>query len=226
MQALASTALKPYARPRSAMTRTCSVLLLIALAGCSKKPEPESTAIPWASAPSAPAASPHAPAATAAPTTAPPEPEEKIVWTAPPNWQRLHSNSQVRKAWYRIPPVSAGEKDAADLMVYYFGQNQGGDSEANIQRWIGQFPDAKPNSIKRGQRSANGLKQTTVEVEGTYTTGPMSPNAQAPKANYALIAAVIETPVGSYFFKLTGPKKEVDIARKDFYALLESVRQS
>jgi hypothetical protein len=208
------------------MTRTHSILILVALAACSRKPEPEKQTAPWASAPTAAPVSPHGAAATAPTTTAPPQPDEKIVWNAPPNWQRLHSNSQVRKAWYRIPPVTEGEKDAADLMVYYFGQNQGGDSEANIQRWIGQFPDAKPNSVKRGQRTANGLKQTTVEVEGTYTTGPMSPNAQAPTTNYALIAAVVETPIGSYFFKLTGPKKEVDIARKDFYAMLESVRQS
>jgi hypothetical protein len=197
-------------------------LLLAFLASCSRKPEPESTAIPWASATatSAPTAA-LAPAPTEA---APAAATEKIVWTSPPSWQRLPSNSQMRKAWYRVP--SAAGSDAAEVMVFYFGQHEGGGSEANIQRWIGQFPDAKPADVKRTERTANAMKQTVVEVEGTFTVGAMATAPSPPKPNYALVAAVVETPAGSYFFKMTGPKKAVEGARSGFFSLLDSVHPS
>jgi hypothetical protein len=149
---------------------------------------------------------------------------DKIAWTPPDNWQRLPSNSRMRKAWYRIPP--SGSDEATEVMVFYFGQHEGGDSEANIQRWISQFPDAKPADIKRSERTTNGMKQRIVEVEGTFAAGPMAQPPSAPKGNYGLVAAVVETPGGSYFFKMTGPKKGIETAKRGFYALLDSVRPS
>lgn len=205
------------------MNRTLAVALL-ALAACSRKPEPESNPTPWASATSAasaPAQQPGEPAALA-PTGA--AATDKVVWTAPANWQRLPSNSRMRRAWYRIP--AGGSEEAAEVMVFYFGQHEGGDPEANIQRWIGQFPDAKPADIKRSERSSNGMKQRIVEVEGTYAAGPMAQPPSPPKPNFGLIAAVVETPAGSYFFKMTGPKKNVETARSSFFSLLESVHST
>jgi hypothetical protein len=210
------------------MTRTLVMCFLLA-AACSRKAEPESQPIPWASTASPAATTPTSSAsagAAAVPAPLPPPapaPSERILWNAPPNWQRLHSNSQVRKAWYRIPPLGsdAGE---AEMMIFYFGEHEGGGSEANIQRWVGQFADAKPSDVKRGQRTANGMKQTTVEVQGTYAPAPMAGPAGPPKPNYALLAAVVDTPAGSWFFKLTGPRKTVEASRGDFYLLLDSVR--
>jgi len=203
------------------MNRTL-VVALLALSACSRKREPESNPTPWASATtaaSAPAQPPAEPAASAGTSAAA---ADKVVWTAPANWQRLPSNSRMRRAWYRVP--ASGSDEGAEVMVFYFGQHEGGDPEANIQRWIGQFPDAKPADIKRSERTSNGMKQRIVEVEGTYSAGPMAQPAAAPKSNYGLVAAVVETPAGNYFFKMTGPKKSVEGARSSFYSLLESVR--
>jgi hypothetical protein len=226
LQTLASAPGTPYARLRSAMIRNLPCLLLLALAAaCSRKqPEPESHPIPWASATPAPAPSAHASApdrGSEALTT----PAERIVWNAPPDWIRMHSNSQVRKGWYKVPAISP-DTEKADVTIFYFGEHEGGDSEANIQRWIGQFGDTKPANIKRAERSANGMKQTTVEVEGTFKGGGMPGSAEPPKPNFRLVGAVVETPVGSYFFKMSGPKKAVESARSGFYALLDSVRKS
>lgn len=58
--------------------------------------------------------------------------------------------------------------------------------------------------------TVNGLKVSTVDVLGNYSGG-MSMDS-APKDNksiYRLRGAVIETPTGSYFVKLTGPEKTV-----------------
>jgi hypothetical protein len=40
-----------------------------------------------------------------------------------------------------------------------------------------------------------------------------------------MLAAVVETPAGSYFFKLTGPQRTVESARSAFMMLLDSVNQ-
>jgi hypothetical protein len=52
----------------------------------------------------------------------------------------------------------------------------------------------------------------------------MTPGASAsPKADYAMIAAFVETPLGSYFFKLTGPAKTVTSRQDGYFTLLDSV---
>jgi hypothetical protein len=43
------------------------------------------------------------------------------------------------------------------------------------------------------------------------------------KPNFRMIAAVVETPAGSYFFKLTGPNRTVEAARSAYVTLLDSV---
>jgi hypothetical protein len=195
--------------------------MVFALA-CSKKPdEPaETRAAPAASAPSSPAV---APAATAAAGSASGAAGE-IAWTDPPGWPRLPSSSPMRKATYKVP-AAAGDGDDGEVAVFYF-RGEGGSTEANIQRWIGQFPDSKPADAKRTQRNVKGMSQTIVEVEGTYSSGmPGGPNTpSSPKPGYRLIGAVVETPAGPYFFKLTGPKKTIEAARGTFLTMLDSVK--
>jgi hypothetical protein len=137
----------------------------------------------------------------------------------PAGWQKVPSSSPMRKATYRVP---AKDGEDAEMAVFYF-KGEGGSTEANIQRWIGQFPDAKPSEVKRSQRTVGTTTQTIVEVTGTYASG-MPGGSATPKSGYRLIGAVVETPVGPYFFKLTGPKKTVDAARDSFFGMLDSVK--
>ena len=196
-----------------------SVLMLsLALAGCSRKAEPDA-------APSEPA-KPSVAAGSATPSKPPSAPTSlhEVTWTDPPGWQRIAPSSSMRKATYKIPAAPKDPEDA-EMAVFYFGQGEGGATEANIQRWIGQFADVKPSDVKRVERTPSGMKQTIVEVEGTYSGG-MPGQQSAPKPNYRLIGAVVETPAGSYFFKLTGPKKTVDGARGAYLTLLDSIKSS
>jgi hypothetical protein len=199
------------------------------LSACSRTPEPAENQSPSAEL-KAPAASAPAPTATApAPAAAAgdnrpagPTPGE-IVWIDPAGWQKVAPSSPMRKATYKVP---AAPKDPEDgEMAVFFFRGEGGGTEANIQRWIGQFPDAKPADVKRSQRTAGGLNQTIVEVEGTFSSG-MPGGSSSPKTQYRLIGAVVETPAGPYFFKLTGPKKTVGAARDAFYKMLDSVKSS
>ena len=135
----------------------------------------------------------------------------------------MPSASPMRKATYKVP-ATAKDADDGELAVFYF-RGEGGSTEANIQRWISQFSGAGPSDVKRSQRNVRGMNQTVVEVEGTYASG--MPGAPAtPKAHYRLLGAVVETPAGPYFFKLTGPAKTINAARDAYLAMLDSVRSS
>jgi hypothetical protein len=128
----------------------------------------------------------------------------------------------MRKASYRIAPAP-GNDDAAELAVFQF-PGQAGGIEANIERWVGQFSERKPEKVQPVRRSVNGLTQHIVEIErGTYSSG-MPGGPTTPKAGWAMIAAIVESTDGNWFFKLTGPQKTVESARVEMMKLLEGVR--
>jgi hypothetical protein len=128
----------------------------------------------------------------------------------------------MRKASYEIPHAPSDTEDG-ELTVFYFGPGQGGSIEANVDRWIRQFNGIKPEDVKRGDRKAGELVAHTVEIQnGSFASGMPGAPAVA-KAGYSLLGAIVETPSGPYFFKLTGPDKTVAAAHKAFYGLLDSV---
>jgi hypothetical protein len=184
--------------------------------GCKKTPEPTSKAGPslLGSAPAAPR--------SAAPATVAQAPVE-ISWVDPPGWTRSARPSPMRKATYVIPHAP-GDKDDAELGVFYFGPGGGGGIDANVDRWVKQFSDVTLDKVKRADRSANGLVEHTVEIDsGTFNANSMGQGQARLKTGYALLGAIVESPGGMYFFKLTGPEKTVAVARAPFYALLDSV---
>ena len=141
----------------------------------------------------------------------------ELRYKAPDGWQAEKPNSNMRAAQYKLPKAEGDNADA-ELVLYYFGQGQGGSAQANIDRWLNQMQQPDGSSSKEKAKiettSVNGLPVTTVDVTGKYNGGMASP-AAAPSAtpadmsNYRMRAAIIETPKGSYFVKLTGPQKTV-----------------
>lgn len=132
----------------------------------------------------------------------------------------------MRTAQFALPRA-AGDAQDADLVVYYFG-GSGGTVEANIERWLGQMlqPDGKPSKAvaQRQKQSVNGLAVTLVDVSGTYVA-EMTPGAaeRHNSPNFRLRAAVIETPNGPYFIKLTGPARTIAAHDQAFEQFLSSV---
>jgi hypothetical protein len=146
-----------------------------------------------------------------------------VTFTAPDGWVVEKTSSNMRVAQYKLPKSDSDTEDAS-LVLYYFGQGQGGATQANIDRWISQIHQADGSDSKDKAKSetltVNGLKVTMVDVSGTYSA-EMSPGSGdfTSKPNYRLRAAVIETPKGSYFAKLTGPEKTIahwDQAFRDY----------
>jgi hypothetical protein len=185
--------------------------LAVLLVACTR-PESEPTSHPVAQ----PIASATKPAAAAK--------KAEVVWTMPPSWKAM-PDRPMRQATYQVPG-SAGSDSAgpAEVAVFYFGVGQGGDVEANITRWLGQFKDLAPDQAERGQREVHGFSIATVRVrEGTFSSG-MPGGPTVPQEKYGLNAAVVETPAGPYFFKMTGPSATVDAEEGHFSEFLGSIQ--
>ena len=137
----------------------------------------------------------------------------EVRYKVPEGWKEETPTSDMRAAQYKLPKAEGDSEDAL-LILYYFGQGQGGSAQANIDRWIGQItqPDGQPSKerAKIGTEIVNGLSVDTVDLTGNYSGG-MSPDSVPTnkQAIFRLRGAVIDTPKGSYFVKLTGPEKTV-----------------
>lgn len=204
-------------------SKTFGALILLpalALSACS----PEQPA-PAGSPPTATAQSSPVPAASHGPGGG-----EKsfgpIRATVPAEWREQAPASSMRKAQYVLPRAE-GDSEDGELAVFYFGLGQGGSVEANIDRWIGQIsqPDGSSSKdrAKTSKREVTGLPVTLVDVSGTYSAGMMSPGP--PKAGYRMLAAVVETSEGPWFFKLVGPEKTIAKWAPSFDYFINSFRK-
>ncbi len=135
----------------------------------------------------------------------------------------------MRAATYRVP-AAASDSEGGECAVFYFGPGQGGDVNANLQRWFGQFeqPSGKSSeqAAKTSKQTISGLSVTTVDLSGTYlaSAGPMSPVKER-RPGYRLLGAIVAAPEGNVFFKFTGPAKTVAAAADEFQAMLKSLRK-
>jgi len=145
-----------------------------------------------------------------------------VTWEKPKRWvEELASG--MRLATYAIPATAGAE--AATCAVYYFGPGQGGGTDANIERWIGEFEN--PGSPARREQKVRGMNITQVEVSGTYRAhaGMSGGGSESPSPGWTLLGAIVEGPNGALFFKLTGPSATVGPAKKEFAGLLGSMKK-
>ena len=149
-----------------------------------------------------------------------------LQFDTPIAWTRVDPTSPVRVAEFALPRT-IGDAEDAELVVYYFG-GDGGVVEANLERWANQMrqEDGRPSSDVATTTSfaVSNLTVTVLDVPGIYAA-EIQPGAgmRYYKRAYRLKAAVVETPSGPYFFKLTGPGRTVANWESDFTRLLESV---
>ncbi|MDP3919272.1 MAG: hypothetical protein Q8R76_00475 [Candidatus Omnitrophota bacterium] len=137
-----------------------------------------------------------------------------VGFEAPAAWAETQPKSQMRLFQFEVS--GAGDEAPAELAVFYFGAGQGGEAEANIERWKGQFNPLREGFSPEISRSeVNGLKVITVYLEGTYDSGVMM-GAGGPQTDYAVLGAIVEGPKGPVFFKMIGPQATVSGAKPDF----------
>ena len=150
---------------------------------------------------------------------------EALVWAKPAAWTEEAPSSSMRKAQYSLPPA-AGDAEAGQCAVFYFGTGQGGDIQGNVDRWAAQFADGKGGhpSPTVTEGTVAGMKVMKVVTEGTYTPSPMMGGDTTPKPGQMLLGAIVQGPDANWFFKCTGPKKTLESHRKEFDALIDSVK--
>ena len=134
-------------------------------------------------------------------------------FSAPASWKKVQPASNMRKAQF-----STG---GTEIVFFYFGGGQGGGTQANVNRWIGQFENPRDIESTSATAGKNKTKITTVSAKGTYLSGPPF-GQKVPKAGFALRGAIIELPDGPVFIKMTGPAKEVSAAAAAFDKMARS----
>jgi hypothetical protein len=128
----------------------------------------------------------------------------------------------MRRATYEVP-LAKGDSGKGEVAVFYFGPGQGGGIEGNVERWAKQFGMEK-DEVKRSNRTVNDLDQHVVEIpKGKYKPDMMG-EGKGGFESWAMLAVIVQAPSGSYFFKLTGPSKTVQLARPAFFKMLDTVK--
>lgn len=135
----------------------------------------------------------------------------------PATWTSIPPSSPMRAGTLQI--TAEGAEKPLEAVFYYFGTGQGGDAQANIARWLGQF--ASPPESKTEEIDANGTKVTLVTATGTYNDGPMM-GPKTPKENYTLLGAIVPGSDAPVFIKLTGPKDAVAKISDAFKDIIKS----
>ena len=120
-----------------------------------------------------------------------------LKFDAPSDWVSKAPSSSMRVAEWSLPKA-AGDSEDATLTIFFFGATQGGNVQANVDRWIGQMsqPDGRASKdvAKTSSLTSHGLKISMVDVTGTY------------------------------FVKLVGPAKTVDKWNDSFESFLKTLR--
>ena len=143
-----------------------------------------------------------------------------LTSTAPASWKEGPS-TPMRFKQFTIP-AATGDKHDAELVVFFFGQGQGGDTQANLERWKQQFePPAGKKMADVSKVSTVKLatgQATVLDIHGTYQwkASPMAPGPAEPRPNHRMLAVVLETPKGNYYIKLVGPEKTIEKHKKGF----------
>jgi hypothetical protein len=150
-----------------------------------------------------------------------------LAYDAPSDWIQQSANSPMRVTEFQLPRVP-GDAEDGELVVFYFG-GSGGSVDANLERWISQMeqPDGRSSFEVAATTGfeANGLAVTLLDVPGTYVASVRPGSSERlNKPGFRLLAAVVETPIGPFFFKLTGPARTVAQWENTYSTFLRSVR--
>lgn len=153
--------------------------------------------------------------------------DDNIVFSAVGPWKAITPRSRMLEAELKIPKVGDDQNDGRLTIM-----GAGGTIEANIVRWKGQYiqPDGSEtsNKTKVEVKKIADQKVHLVDIVGTFLDSPGGPMAGGPKverANYRMLAAIIETEnYGNYFVKFYGPKATIDKNENAFKAMIKSLK--
>jgi len=147
----------------------------------------------------------------------------EFTFTRPATWEWVDvGGSPMRKAQLKV--VGKDKNETADVVFYYFGEGGAGGTQANVNRWFGQFkePRDKINAKTEDVTIGKG-KVTFVQAEGTYMSGmPGGGSPPVAQPNSMLLGAILDSNQGSVFVKMTGPAALVKASQDAFKKMIRS----
>ncbi|MCA9256586.1 MAG: hypothetical protein KDA33_13150, partial [Phycisphaerales bacterium] len=151
-----------------------------------------------------------------------------IGFDAPAGWIAEAPKNSFRTAQFRIPHIE-GDAEDGEMTLSHFGMNSGNLMD-NVSRWVGQFSTVDGAPIPESGRvieslEINGMKVTTVDVAGKYASGPMmGGSGNAPDGVSRMLAAIVETPGGPWYFKAVGPVDTMAKQKTAFDDMIKTVK--
>lgn len=152
-----------------------------------------------------------------------------MEFVAPENWVPVKPSSSMRQASFEFGPVGTDE-EKAEMHVFYFGPGDGGDVDANVQRWLSQMQPATGASAseaaERSMFTAAGYPVHMVRADGSFaqSMGPADAHGGS-KPGWRLVGAILEGAQGNLFFKITGPQATVRAMEPGLEAMLSAVNK-
>jgi len=144
----------------------------------------------------------------------------------PAKWVSRPPISSARLAMFTVPGADSASK--ADVVVYFFGKSMGGNVQANLTRWKGQFSTPDGSAVQETiTRDSTGIFPITfAEYRGTYRRGIGAGSADSVKTGQTLVAAIAETPRGTMFIQMFGPSARVAAERDTFMKFVRGLKDS
>ena len=141
----------------------------------------------------------------------------------PPNWKREQPSSSMRIAQFVLP----GNEGVGELVVF---SGIGGSVDANLERWYGQFKSETQRSVSesavKSHEHINKMDVTFSYAEGTYLKSSLGMGgSKTEMPGYALLAAIVATQDGPYYFKGTGPRSTMDSQKEPFQQFIRSIEK-
>ncbi len=157
-----------------------------------------------------------------APAEQPAEPVKvgPFTFTVPEGWKKVTPSSPMRKAQLEVAQGS----DKAEVTFFQFGAGQGGSPADNVARWFAQFPGSE-DKRKTENVQAGAVKITFATTEGTFSSG-MPGGPTTPMTGYALYGAILESPDGDVYVKMTGPEAVVKSATEAFKKMVSEAAKN
>lgn len=138
-----------------------------------------------------------------------PQPQKGLLWSLPSGWKELPGNG-MRLATF-VPP--GGLKTEATVVAL---PGDSGGELANANRWRGQI--GLPATDEAGMAAA----RTTISTKiGPATILDFTGTG---KVRTRLIAATVNTPGMTWFFKLMGDAAATESARPGFLSIIKGLR--
>jgi len=144
--------------------------------------------------------------------------------TVPPGWVSRPPSSTSRLAQFALPGANAN--GGTEVVVFFFGSAQGGNVDANLARWHGQFSsaDGSPVTETITRDSTGPFPITIAEYKGTYRRGIGAGSTDSARTGQALVATIVETRRGALFIQLFGPEARVREAREEFIRFVKELK--